>query len=135
MAKEEKRPIPIRTDGTAGFFEAAKHGKFSLQYCGKCDQFSFTGYKYCPNCYATTEWRSSEGIATVKSFAIVTESGHGGFKPLLPYAVATAVLSEGPTLSLRYDGEAANIRIGQQVKVAFDDNGPDDEATPVWVVP
>lgn len=132
MASDEKRPSPIRTDGTAGFFEAAKHGEFSLQHCGKCDQFSFTGYKYCPNCYATTEWRPSKGIATVKSFAIVPESSLGGFKELLPYAVVNAVLKEGPILSLRYDGEAANVAIGQKVKIAFDDSGS-DEATPVWV--
>jgi uncharacterized OB-fold protein len=132
MPRDEKRPTPIRTDGTADFFDAAKRGEFMLQHCGNCDQFSFTGYRYCPNCYAKTEWRHSDGIATVKSFAVVTESSHDGFKKLLPYAVATAVLGEGPTLSLRYDGEAGNIAIGQNVKVAFQDNGP-DEATPVWV--
>jgi len=131
MASDEKRPSPIRTDGTAGFFEAAKHGEFSLQYCGQCEQFSFTGYKYCPHCYATTDWRPSEGIATVKSFAIVPESSLGGFKELLPYAVVNAVLSEGPILSLRYDGEAADVAIGQKVKIAFDDSGS-DETTPVW---
>jgi len=132
MASDEKRPTPIRTDGTADFFEAAKHGEFMLQHCGKCDQFSFTGYKYCPNCYATTEWRHSEGIAIVKSFAIVTESGHIGFRSLLPYAVAKAVLDDGPTLSLRYDGDVGNIAIGQKVKVAFADS-ESNEATPVWV--
>lgn len=132
MAKDDKRPTPIRTDSTADFFDAARHGEFMLQHCGNCDQFSFTGYKYCPACYAATEWRHSDGNATVKSFAIVTQSSLDGFRKLLPYAVAAAVLDDGPVLSLRYDGEVGNIAIGQKVKIAFEDNGP-DEATPVWV--
>jgi len=132
MANDEKRPTPIRSDGTAEFFDAAKHGEFMLQHCESCDQFSFTGYKYCPSCYATTEWRRSDGSATVKSFAIVTASSLGGFKKLLPYAVAAAVLDDGPTLSLRYDGEVGEISIGQKVRIAFDGSDA-DEATPVWI--
>lgn len=132
MASDEKRPTPIRTDGTADFFDAAKRGDFMLQHCGSCEQFSFTGYKYCPACYSTTEWRRSDGIATVKSFAIVTQSSLDGFRKLLPYAVAAAVLDDGPTLSLRYVGDFEKIAIGKKVKIAFDD-GDTDEATPVWV--
>lgn len=132
MANDEKRPTPIRTDGTADFFVAAKRGEFVLQHCSKCDQFSFSGYKYCPSCYATTEWRHSDGTATVKSFAIVTESSLGGFRKLLPYAVAAAVLDDGPILSLRYDGEVGDISIGQKVRIAFDGSDA-DEATPVWI--
>ena len=132
MANDEKRPTPIRTDGTADFFDAAKRGEFMLQHCGNCDQFSFTGYKYCPNCYSKTEWRHSDGTATIKSLAIVTESSLGGFRNLLPYAVAAAVLDDGPTISLRYEGEVEKISIGQKVKIAFED-GNTAEATPVWI--
>ncbi len=134
MKEIEVRPTPIRTAGTATFFDRAKMGELMLQHCQNCQKFNLCGHHYCPACLSANSWKHSEGLGQIVSFSIVRESSHAGFKELRPYAVAEVSLSEGPMLKLRVIGSTPDkIFIGQQARMDFlhDEHG---EATPVWRV-
>ncbi len=132
MSQTESKPSPIRTEGTAAFFEGAKSGQLMIQFCSSCEGYNIYGHHFCPYCFSPTEWRPSVGLGKVRSFSIVHLCSHSGFKNELPYAVAEVELQEGPSLSLRVIGkDAIDIRIGQTLRVEFPDDGR-NEMTPVW---
>ncbi|MDH3581638.1 MAG: OB-fold domain-containing protein [Hyphomicrobiales bacterium] len=132
MNQTERKPSPIRTEGTDVFFDGLNRGQLMIQFCRNCEQYNISGHHFCPCCFAQTQWRPSEGLGKVVSYSIVHLCTHTGFKSELPFAVAEVALREGPSLSLRVIGEDANnIRIGQELKVEILDDGR-NEATPVW---
>lgn len=91
------KPIPELTQLNRPHFEAAAHGRLSIQRCGSCGHRWFPPAKRCPACLSTdVEWVEVSGEATLWSWIRMHQKYFAGFAGELPYLVGFVQLAEGP---------------------------------------
>ena len=81
----------------------------------------------CPSCWSTElEWVQASGLGVVHSFTVIRRAPMKEFDRLVPYVIALIELDEGPRMMTNILGEdALDTRIGDRVKVCFEQRGPD----------
>ncbi|MFF0814965.1 Zn-ribbon domain-containing OB-fold protein [Rhodococcus sp. NPDC003318] len=123
------KPRPLADDTTAPYWESARRGRLSLQYCRACARYVHLPATHCPTCTGTDlEWREVSGDATLYSYTAMHDSPGPGFADSLPYLVAIGELVEQPGLLVTanlLDADAADLHIGMPLKVAFEELAPD----------
>lgn len=113
------RPVPVPTELTRPFWEAARRGELVLPYCPACDRRFFVPEPVCPGCLSDS-WRyePSSGRGTVYSVTVVHRTPGPGFE--VPFALAVIDLDDGATLlSHVVDAEPGAVAIGMRVRVDF----------------
>jgi uncharacterized OB-fold protein len=126
------RPLPAIDDESRPYWDAAREHRLLIQRCSACGEHVFYPRAACPHCHdARLEWVEASGRGTVYSFTVARRPAGPWFADKTPYVVALVELEEGPRLlgTLRVEPEAA--RVGQRVRVAFED-ASDDVTLPVW---
>jgi uncharacterized protein len=120
---EYTKPLPVRTEANAPFWDSAKRHALEMQRCGGCDRFRYPVADFCPNCLSPEyEWQPVSGRATVYSYIIVHQRYDPSFAGDLPYNVAVVELEEGPRLVTNLVGVANDaIRVGMPLTVSYDD--------------
>jgi uncharacterized OB-fold protein len=122
---KQQRPLPVPTETTKFFWDAAKQGKLALQYDPVAGQ-----YQFWPRAISVAtgrqnlEWRIVSGLGRLYSFT-VTHVPTAGFEDRGPYPVGLVELDEGVRIIanlVRVDPAA--LAIGLRVKVAFEDIAP-----------
>ena len=91
-----ERELPRPTPETSHFWEGTRRGELLLQCCDACGTVYFPPRHFCPKCGSThvTVFRAS-GRATLHSY-VISHLPAPGFEP--PYAIAVALLAEGPKM-------------------------------------
>ena len=114
------KPLPIRDERSAPFFDGLLEGELWLQHCLACDQWMWPVTLRCRHCLSDQlEWKASAGTGTLYSFALVHQIYHPGFADEIPYNVAFVDLDEGVRVTTNIIGTHNDeLVIGSRVELA-----------------
>lgn len=118
-------PLPAIDPDTQPFWDGAKRGELLIQRCTQCDRRQFYPRRHCVRCGGAVEWIRASGDARVYTYTVVHRAAHEAFAPLVPYVVALVDLAEGPRMMSRLRVSPEDVRIGLDVRVAFEPLGED----------
>jgi uncharacterized OB-fold protein len=120
---EYTKPLPVRTEENAPFWDSAKRHALEIQRCCGCGSFRYPVAEYCPRCLSPeTEWTPISGKGSVYSFIIVHQRYDPSFADDLPYNVAVVELDEGPRLVSNIVGiPNGEIRVGMPLAITYED--------------
>jgi uncharacterized OB-fold protein len=124
-------PLPAIDPDTQTFWDGAKRGELLIQRCTQCDTRQFYPRLRCVRCGGAAEWIRASGDARVYTYTVVHRAAHEAFAPLVPYVVALVDLAEGPRMMSRLRVSPEDVRIGLDVRVAFEALS-DDVTLPVF---
>jgi uncharacterized OB-fold protein len=115
------KPLPRLDTLNRPFWAAAKEGRFMLQICKACGDTRFPPGPVCPKCLSSDQdWKPASGKGTLESWIDMHRAYWDGFKGELPYRVCLVRLEEGPVVVSNLVDKTDNLRMGQPVKVVFD---------------
>jgi uncharacterized OB-fold protein len=124
MATVEKkpRPLPTPTRTTTPFWEAAKEGRFLLQYDPAVGKYQF--FPRPVSVYSGSrklEWREVSGRGKLASHTYV-QVAQRGFEDIVPFVLAAVDLEEG----VRVVGRLLNVRRedvkhGMKLKICWEE--------------
>ena len=125
VATFERSPLPVPTEMTTGFWDAARNHILVVQRCDDCHRYRHYPQYLCPACLSPNwTWSRVSGRGHVYSFTVTHQAFSPSWAPRLPYAVATIELDEGVRmLSDLPDDDVDDVAIGRAVEVFFDDVG------------
>ncbi len=117
------KPLPVRTDENAPYWDSARRHALEMQRCGNCGRFRYPVALFCPRCLSPEyEWQPVSGKAVVYSFIVVHQRYDPSFAEDLPYNVAVVELDEGPRLVTNLvNVKNDDIRVGMPVTVTYED--------------
>ncbi|MGD9891711.1 MAG: Zn-ribbon domain-containing OB-fold protein [Dehalococcoidia bacterium] len=120
---EYAKPLPVRTEENAPFWDSAKRHALEMQRCGNCGRFRYPVADFCPRCLSPEfEWQAVSGNATLYSYIIVHQRYDPSFADDLPYNVAVVELDEGPRLVSNIVGiPNGDIRVGMPLTITYED--------------
>jgi hypothetical protein len=117
-------PAPIISADTAAFWAATKKGVLLLQRCDACQRTIWYPKAFCNACGSleTTSFEAS-GEGEIYSFTEV-HRGETAYRETPSFILAMVELDEGVRMLTNIVGAAPDaLRIGQRVRVVFDDAG------------
>ncbi len=119
---EVLRPLPLPTDITAPYWQAAKEGALSIQQCQECQIWQFFPRAFCAHCSSENlVWKKTSGLGKVYTFTINRRAPNPFMKARLPYAVAIIELDEGTRMMANIvNSDLEAIAIDARVKVCFE---------------
>jgi uncharacterized protein len=122
---EAPLPLPIANADSVPYWNAARERRLLIRKCSACGQLHFMPRHLCPVCWSDLlEWVESKGTGTVHSFTVIRRAPMAAFASRVPYVIALIELDEGPRMIANVLGEdALSVRIGDRVKVTFEDRG------------
>jgi uncharacterized OB-fold protein len=123
-------PHPIKpaiSEVNKPFWDACRSHKLVAQQCTQCRELRYPAAAICPNCLsAAHEWRELSGRGELFSFIIVHRGYHAYWAKRVPYNVAFIELEERLRMFSNIVGTPNDaLRVGQKVKVAFEERGAD----------
>lgn len=115
------RPVPVPTNITKPFWDAAKQGKLVLQRCRRCGTWQYWPRPVCMRCISRDlEWKEAAGRGVVYSFTI-TRLPPEGFEGREPYVLASVDLLEGTRMMAQLlNCTIDRVRIGLPVRVVWE---------------
>ena len=127
-------PPVDRDEASAGFFDAAAHGRLAVRRCATGDGLFAPEVARCPRCGRATGWITVSGRGRLVTWTVVHRSPHPALAEVVPYVTAVVELTEGPWLRTRLAVEdASSLAPGSPVAVAFA-RPPDGESVPYFVL-
>ena len=128
------KPLPRLDTLNKPFWAAAHEGKFMLQFCEDCGDTRFPPGPVCPKCLSSKQsWKQASGRGTLESWVDFHRAYWDGFKGELPYRVCLVRLEEGPVVVSNMVDRTDNLRMGQPVRVVFE-NVTDEVTLPKFTV-
>jgi uncharacterized OB-fold protein len=122
-----EKPAPVIDPGTKPFWDATRQHRLSIPRCRSCGKHHFYPRELCPHCHsADLEWTDISGRGEIYSYTVARKPAGPVFAADVPYVIAMVTLDEGPRMLTNIvtdDVEA--VRIGDRVRVHFDDVAPD----------
>ncbi len=118
-----EKPLPAINEESRPFWEGCKRHELVLQRCQDCGAFVYYPRALCTACHSDRlRWEPVSGQGTIYSFTVCHRPAGPAFQGDVPYVVALIDLREGPRMISNIVGIApALVRIGQSVRVAFED--------------
>lgn len=122
---EPQLPQPIANADSLAYWNAARERRLVIRKCKSCGALHFMPRHLCPTCWSDQlEWVDAKGTGTVHSFSIIRRASSPAFASKVPYVTALIDLDEGPRMVSNILGDdALDVRIGDPVKVTFEDRG------------
>jgi uncharacterized OB-fold protein len=119
--KKRPRPVPVPTNITRPFWDAAKQGKLVLQRCRRCGTWQYWPRPVCMRCISRDlEWKEAAGRGVVYSFT-VTRLPAEGFEGSEPYVLVSVDLPEGTRMMAHLvNCPIEQVRIGLPVRVVWE---------------
>ena len=119
------KPLPDITEENRPFWDGLQRHEFLVPKCNHCGDYNWVPYPACRTCLSVDQvWVRVSGDATIFSYTVV-HRGPGVFQEEVPYVVALAELVEQPRPMLVLGNvrgiEPAAVRIGQRVRIEYDD--------------
>lgn len=117
-----QRPLPVTSDVTKPFWEAAANNKLIIQKCATCEKHQFYPRLFCIHCLAEDLiWIDCTGSGTVYSYTINHRAPNPFMKDRLPYVVAAIDLDEEVRMIANIiDSPIDQVKIGAKVHVVFE---------------
>lgn len=124
---EYQKPLPVIDPGTKPFWDAARGHRLSIPHCKACGEHHFYPRELCPHCHSDDiEWTDVSGNGEIYSFTIARKPAGPVFADDVPYVIAMIELDEGPRMLTNIlTNDVDSVRIGDRVKVRFDDVTPE----------
>ncbi|MBM3369515.1 MAG: Zn-ribbon domain-containing OB-fold protein [Betaproteobacteria bacterium] len=127
----EQKPIsysaPRILGDQAGFWEAAKSGRFLIKRCKDCGKAHWFPRALCPFCMGETDWEEASGRGEIYTYSITRKA-----LPQ-PFVIAYVTLDEGPRMMTHIvDCDPESVRIGQRVKLVFKPTEGDGPPLPMF---
>lgn len=122
-----ERPLPVPDETSAAFWASAAQHVLTVARCGACGTLTLPPDVVCTACGSTEpayEFTPVSGRAVVRSWTVVRQAFLPGFDREVPFVLVDVELAEQADLRLigrLLDGVDADIRIGAEVRVAFED--------------
>jgi len=122
-------PLPTPDRDTADYWKALADGRFLLQRCVECSNWTWPARPICSSCHGSDlEWVESRGTGEVYSWVITHQPYGPDLATLVPYPVALVRLDEQDDLLIpgRYVGSSEltqGLRVKAQTEVAAEDIG------------
>ena len=122
---DARLPAPVANADSLPYWNAAREGRLLIRKCKACGELHFMPRYLCPVCWSDQlEWVEAKGTGSVHSFTVIRRAPSPVFAPHAPYVVALIDLDEGPRMIANVIGnDALAARIGDRVKVTFEDRG------------
>jgi uncharacterized OB-fold protein len=125
--------VPPADELTAGWWDATREGRLTVQVCGACAGAQHPPRAVCISCGRTDDLplRDATGRGVVDSFTVVHQAPVKDLE--VPYVIARVRLDEGPILLTRLEGRADpdSWQIDDRVSVDWVEL-PDGRALPVF---
>lgn len=122
-----RRPLPISSELTEPFWEAARNERLAIQRCTQCGRYQHPPGTICPQCLSTDfGWPAVSGKGTVHSYTVMYDPVVAGFEQVIPYAVVVVELVEQRGLLILtnlVDADVSEARVGLPVELVFEDTG------------
>lgn len=115
------RPLPVPTQATQPFWDAAAQGKLIFQRCGVCHQLQSPPRLFCRHCMAENlQWETSTGLGSIYTFTVNHRAANPHMADKLPYVVAVVQLDEGFRMMANIvNAPPQAVRVGDRVQVRF----------------
>ncbi len=118
------RPVPEIIELTRPFWDAARKHILLIQKCGDCGFRNYPPKPYCDHCGSENlAYERVSGRGQIYSYTITYEARVPSFKEKVPYMTVAVELGEQPGLLMVTNllgGDPQQVKIGQQVEVAFE---------------
>lgn len=120
-----RRPRPVPTALTNGFWEAAARRELSIQRCRRCARRFHPPVPVCSRCHSEElGFEPVSGLGTISAYTVMTEALVPGFEPGVPLVVIAVELDEqdGLVVVSNLVGSAGtDVPIGARVEVTFEE--------------
>ena len=103
---ENGRPLPLITEISRPFFDAAREQKLVMQRCPHCLQ-------------ADWAWQEAQPTGAIHSFSVERMGQDPGQRGRVPFTIVLVDLDDGPRMIGNMEGEP-DVRVGQRVEVTFE---------------
>ena len=129
-----QKPIPQASPETEHFWAGCKEGKLLLQRCKDTGKAYFPPRPFSPYTGSRdVEVFEASGKAKLFSY-VINHRPPKGFEDEAPYAIAVVELEEGPRMMTNIvECDPADLRVGMDVRVAFEVIDHSDITLPVFV--
>ena len=118
------RPIPVPSELTRPFWEAAKRGELALQRCQVCRRFQHPPYATCVNCMAIDlAFEPVRGRGAIYAYTIMYHAGDRRFASAIPYASIIVELDDAPGALMAgnlLNAPYTEAKVGRRVEVIFE---------------
>jgi uncharacterized OB-fold protein len=102
------------------FYQFCAQGKLVGTRCRSCGEILTPPRSLCRKCHSTDmEWMEFKGTGKLLTYSII-HVAPSAFQSLVPYTVGIVQLTEGARLPGMIRVEPKDLRIGLELKVAFD---------------
>ncbi len=129
MANQYQKPLPVPTEFTERFWQAAKENRLEVQRCVACGEMIFYPRYLCPHCLSTNlEWVQVSGKGRVYSYTVNHAPQNPAFRDDAPFVIAIVRLDEGPqifTNIVNIPGGIENCRVDMRVEAVFEHVTPE----------
>ena len=128
------RLLPVISDLSRPYWEAARDHRLVLQRCPQCRDWVHPPRPMCPKCQSESmAYEETSGRGKVYTWSVMYTKGNPGFEDKLPYATVTIELDEQPHLFTigNIDCPLGEIEIGLPVEVWYEKMS-DEITLPQW---
>lgn len=116
-----ERPIPQLRGEEKQYYADLRAHVLPYYRCTECDVAYAHPQEFCPPCGGAVARQWSTGEGTVYSFTTALRAGHPYFADAVPYTVALVDFVEGFRTLADLTVPGGEPRIGQHVRVEFED--------------
>ena len=115
------RPMPVATEATQAFWDAARDHRLVVQSCTQCGKRQFFPRAFCRHCLAPDlRWAPCSGHGSIYTFTVNHRAANAHMADKTPYVVAIVTLDEGVRMmSNIVDCRPEDVRIGARVSVCW----------------
>jgi uncharacterized OB-fold protein len=120
-----ERPIPQLRGEEKGYYSDLREHRLPYYRCDDCTVVYARPAEFCGKCGGAVSRQWSSGEGTVYSFTTQQRAGHPYFADAVPYTVALVEFSEGFRTLADLTAGDDEPRIGQRIRVEYEDVNDD----------
>lgn len=120
-----ERPIPQLRGEEKQYYADLREHRMPYYGCADCAAAHARPQEFCPICGGTVSRQWSSGEGTVYSFTTQQRAGHPYFADVVPYTIALVDFDEGFRTLADLTMPNGQPRIGQRVRVEYEDVNDD----------
>ena len=116
-----ERPVPQLRGEEKQYFADLRRHQLPYYACTSCDAVYARPQEFCPTCGKRVERKWSSATARCHSYTVQQRAGHPYFADAVPYTIALVDFAEGFRTLADLTTPGGRPRIGQRVRVEFED--------------
>lgn len=134
-----QRPIPVPTELSKPFWDAAKQKRLVVQHCTSCNTLQYPPRPRCNKCNSTAPlaWKEVKGRGHIDVCFVIRDSRIRGFRSAQPINFVIVTLDEDTGINFLSNlpgTPAGKVPIGAPVELVFAAVEGSDQLIPEWQV-